>query len=293
VFLFIVLRPTPDVEVIAAKKEIAQLPAALQAQLTPSMSQKLSAVLSGAFLDYLVPSVLFVALAAAWCFMRRRFLTFALPVAAMLALYSFHGALHHQGTALVAAIAAMWIAWPSAEEQGALKARELLTVRGMVFLLLCLCAVNIWDAIVVIHHEYLYPYSGAQDAAQYLKAVGADRAPIFGLKYGIVSVQAYFDHNIFANIPTAYFHHGLPFDGATTNLDELQRVNPEYLVLCSREPQETLKEVVPTLVAQGYTVEHFSDGYLLYKRTAGYRETYFIFRRVHPNAWQAPPLLPN
>ncbi len=155
--------------------------------------------------------------------MRRRFLTFALPVAAMLALYSFHGDLHHQGTALVAAIAAMWIAWPSAEEQGALKARELLAVRGMVFLLLRLCAVNIWDAIVVIHREYLYPYCGAEDAARYLKTVGADRGPMVGLLYGIVSVQAYFDHNIFANTSTTYFHHGIPFEGAAVTTDELRR----------------------------------------------------------------------
>jgi hypothetical protein len=146
---------------------------------------------------------------------------------------------------------------------------------------------------VVIHHEYLYPYSGAQDAAQYLKAVGADRGLIFGLKYGIVGVQAYFDHNILANIRTAYFHHGFPFDGAKVKEDDLQRVNPEYLVLCSREPQATVKEIIPKLAGAGYEVVHFSDGYLLYKRTAGDRETYFIFRRIRPGTWQAPPQPPN
>ena len=292
-FLFIILKPTPDVEVIASNKEIAQLSSDIQAQFGFTMPQRMSAVTSGAFLDYRVPSALFVTLAGAWCFMRRRFLIFALLVGSMLALYSFHGAPHHQGTPFVAAIAGLWIAWPTAEERRAFHTREHWTTHSMVFLLLSLCAVNIWDAIVVIHHEYLYPYSGAQDAAQYLKSVGADRGPVFGLFYGLVGVQAYFDHNIFANISSAYFHHGLPFDGTALKEGELQRVNPEYLVLCSREPQATVKEIIPKLAADGYAAVHFSDGYLLYKRTAGDRETYFIFRRIHFGTWQAPPQPPN
>ena len=292
-FLFIVLKPPPDVEVFAAKKEIAQLPADVQAQINPSMVQRLTAVLSGALLDYLVPSVLFVALAGAWCFIRCKFLTFVLPVGTMIAFYSFYGIAHHQGTVFIASIAAMWIAWPAAEEQDALKMRERWMTRGMIFLLLCLCAVNIWDAVVVIHHEYLYPYSGAEDAAKYLKLVGADRGSIFGLTYGMVGVQSYFDHNILANTSTAYFHHGVPFEGTTLATDELQRVNPEYVVLYSRQPEQTLKEGLPIFAAQGYEVVHFSDGYYLYKRIVYERETYFILRRIRPGTWQAPPQPPN
>ena len=287
VFLFIILKPTPDVEVIAAKKEIAQLTPDVQAQLGATMRQKLSAVVSGAFLDYLAPSTLFVVLAGAWCFMRRRFLTFALPVGSMVAFYSFYGSLHHQGTMFVAAIAGLWIAWPVAEEQCAFPVRKRWATHGMVFLLLCLCGVNIWDAGVAMDHEYLYPYSGAEDAAKYLKSVGAERGPIFGLIFGVVAVQAYFDHNIFANIPTAYFHHGAPFDGTVIDVDELQRVKPDYFVLCTREPKTTLKTSIPSFAAHGYEVVHFSDGYLLYKRIAADRETFFIFRRIQPGLGQA------
>ena len=86
-------------------------------------------------------------------------------------------------------------------------------MHGMVALLLCLFAVNIWDAAVVIKREYRYPYSGSEDAANYLRSVGADKAPMFGFLFGVVAVQAYFDHNILANLPTAYFHHGLPLIG--------------------------------------------------------------------------------
>jgi len=143
-------------------------------------------------------------------------------------------------------------------------------------------------AVVVIRREYLYPYSGAEDAARYLKSVGADHGPMFGFLYGIVAVQAYFDHNIFANIPTAYYHQGLPFDGNTFKVDELQRVNPEYLVAYAQRPEVMLQESIPQFTAQGYEIVHFSDGYYLYKRSVYEREVYFILRRTRPSAGQAP-----
>jgi hypothetical protein len=287
-FLFIILKPTPDVDIVLRNKQIAQLPPDRRAQIDFTPLQKLSAVISGAFLDYLAPSVLFVALVGAWCLMRRRFLILVLPVGALIALYFVQGYPHHHGTVFIATITALWIAWPDKHERQGFSVREHWAAHGMVFLLLCLCAVNIWDAVVVIQHEYLYSYSGAEDAAKYLKSVGADRGPIFGLSYGMVGVQAYFDHNILANTPTAYFHHGLPLDGASISMDELQRVKPEYVVAYSNKPDEMLKLMIKQFNVQGYDLVHFSDGYYLYKRIAYQREAYLILRRTRPSAGQAP-----
>jgi hypothetical protein len=279
-FIVVILKPTPDVEEFAQKKEFAQLPPVVQAQF-PNALEKLTNVISGAFFDFIVPSVLFVVLAGAWCFMRHRFLAFALPVAALIALYAaVHGTAHHQGTVFVAAIAAIWIAWPTAEELRAFNPRERWMTRGMAVAMLCLCAVNIWDSEVALQREYIFPYSGAEDAAKYLKSVGADRAPIFGFLFGMVGVQAYFDHNITANMPTAYFHHGVPLSGTNLDVSELNRVNPEYVVAYSDQPELMVRFGVPPLTAQGYKLVHFSDGYYLYKRSVFERDVYFIFRRA-------------
>jgi hypothetical protein len=292
-FLFIILKPTPDIDVFLRNKEIAQMPPGIRAQIDAPALRKLSAIISGAFLDYLVPSVLFVALVAAWCLMRRRFLIFVLPGGALIALYFVQGYPHHHGTLFIAAITALWIAWPDKQERRGFGVRERRAAHGMVLLLLCLCAVNIVDGVVVIHHEHLYPYSGAEDAAKYLKSVGADRGPIFGFSHGMAGVQAYFDHNILANTPTAYFHHGLPLHGLTVNVDELQQVNPEYVVAYSNNPDEMLQQGIPNFKTQGYVLVHFSDGYNLYKRIAFQRETYFIFRRTRPGALQTPARAQN
>lgn len=240
-------------------------------------------MISGAFLDWTIPSIAFLVLTAGWFFMRRRFFLFALPVGSMIAFYAkIHGAAHHHGTAFVAALTALWIAWPRTIERAAFGTVQRRALQGMTVLLLCLCGVNIWDAAVVLQREYLYPYSGAQDAAKYLKSVGADRSPMFGFLFGTVGVQAYFDKNLFANMPTTYFHHGLPLYGTDLNIDDLRRVNPEYVVAYSIDPNLMVQFGIPQLTREGYEVVHFSDGYYLYKRAVFERDVYFILRRVRP-----------
>ncbi len=146
----------------------------------------------------------------------------------------------------------------------------------MVALLLCLCAVNIWDAAVVIKREYLYPYSGAEDAANYLKSVGADKRPMFGLVYGVVGVQAYFDRNIFVNMPTHLFPSWLALDRHDRWISASYIEFSRNMWSSTREIQSSiLKKTVRLSRREGYELAHFSDGYYLYKRAVYARETLF------------------
>lgn len=275
----IILKPTPDVEEFAMKRLIPKVTDQFGHEITPL--RKLVAVTSGAFVDYFAPSVLFVLLAGAWCFWRRKFWSFGPSVVLLIGLYSgIHGYPHHHGTVFVAALSGLWIAWPTTEEGILFNTKERRALQGMSVLLLCLCAVNIWDSTVVIKREYLYPYSGAEDAARYLRTVGADRGPMFGFLFGAVAVQAEFDQHLFANIPTSYFHLGFPLTGTSLDVDELYRVRPEYIVAYSIEPERMLGEGIPQLTSRGYEVVHTSDGYYMYKRAVWEREFYFILRRT-------------
>lgn len=280
VFLFIILKPTPDVEEFVLKEQFSHAPAAFKATI-PTFWDKLTSITSGAFLDWLVPSVILLVLLAGWTIWRRKWITFILPVGLLIIFYgAIHGAAHHHGIVFIAAITGLWIAWPGNEERRTFGGHQHLGLMAVNALLLILSALNIWDAAVVIKREYLYPYSGARDAAQYLKAVGADRGPMFGLLFGVVGVQAYFDHNIFVNNPTTYFHHGLPLDVTMLNVDMLYQVKPEYVVTYSMDPELMLQTGAGELTSRGYELVHFSDGYYLYKRSIFERETYFIFRRT-------------
>ena len=280
VFIVLILKPTPDVGEFAAKKEFGQMPAAIQA-MQPSKLTKLESAISGAFLDYWLPSTLFILFAGWWCYLRRRLLVYALPVGLLTALYALiHGYAHHHGVALIAVIAAMWIAWPEREEQRSFSPLQRRALCGMSAALLILCALNLWDAEVAMKHEYLYPYSGAEDAANYLKSVGADRGKIVGFLYGMVGVQPYFDHNIFSNIPNSYYHHGLPLRGFDLDPEEFRRINPEYVVAFTEQPQLMMLYGIPVIQAQGYEIVHVSDGYMIYKQGVYVRQVYLILRRV-------------
>ena len=278
-FLFVILQPTPDVEEIAVKNEVAQAPAWVKAQF-PTLGTKLEAVMSGAFLDWFVPSIAFWALLVVWTLWRRRSLVFAVTTTTLIAFYgAVHGAAHHHGTVFIAAIMGLWVAWPATAgpmEWPAGTQWERLAIEG---LLLILVGINVWDSAVVIQREYQYPYCGADDAVRYLKSVGADQRPMFGLLFGVVAIQAHYDHNIFANNPNSYFHHGLPLTTTTLNVEELNRVMPEYVVAYSNDPKQMVASGVPEMTTRGYELVHFSDGYYLYKRAVFEREVYFIFRR--------------
>ena len=283
-FLVLILRPTPDVEEFAMKAELAQLAESLHAK-QPTWGIKLTTVLCGSFMDYTSASVIFVLLAGAWCAWRRRLLVFVLPLAMLIGLYiGVHGYAHHHGTVTIAALTAIWIAWPSDAERRAFGIREWRATYAMTGLLLTFCAVQIWDSTGVIEHEYRFPYSGAGDAANFLKAEGAERAPIFGYLYGVAGVQAYFDHNIFANMHTAYFHHGLPLDGMNLDLAMVEQVSPRYVVVFTEQPKLMIDSgILNGLVSLGYRMVHFSDGYLLYRRGVYVRQTYLIFQRTDAN----------
>jgi hypothetical protein len=277
-FLLVVaiLWPTKDV----AEFSTADLPIG-----TPKAKriQKLYGILSGAFFDHPLPSIVFLALTGGWCFLRKRFWVFALPVAALIGLYvAVHGYAHHHGTVFVAAITAVWIAWPTPEERGEFTPFEIRAAQVMTGLLACLALFNIWDAGYTIRNEYRYPYSGAPDVVHYLNLVGAGKQPIFGYLYGMAAVQAYYDHNILANIPTTYFHHGLPRFGNSMDEEELDRLSPEYVILFSEAPQMMYDKMNGYLNVKGYRLVRFSDGYLLFKRMSYERQAYFIYRRVTP-----------
>ena len=279
-FLIVILRPTPDVGEFATKKESIQQPNSVR-NLQPGPVQKTEAIISGAFLDYIGPSILFVVVAGVWSAYRRRISVFVLPVVLLIVLYAFiHGYPHHHGTVYIASIVAFWVAWPEPAERERFTPMDLLVEKGMIFALCCLILVNAFDAAVAIRREFLYPYSGAPDASRFIRGLGADKSTMFGYLFGVVSVQAFFDHNLFANIPTAYFHHGLPIRGEDLDLDELHRIKPQFILAYSVDPQAMMDTGVPLFREQGYELIHFSDGYYLYKRAVYQRESFFIFRRL-------------
>jgi hypothetical protein len=271
IFLFVILKPTPDVSEFATDRS---------SDLTLSKLESGAALAAAhAFLDQATLSGIFLLLACAWCFRRGKLLTFVLPVSLMVGLFiALRGRPHHVGIVFLAAIAGLWIAWPSEPEFRNGSRADRLTNLGMAVLLAWVFCVNIWDAAFAMRNDYLYPYCGAADAASYIKEVGADKTTVFGYGYGIAAVQAYFPGNILVNIPTSYYHKGFPLHGATIDFSELKAAAPEYVIVFS-DGVIAFKADEPGLEAVGYQLVHSSRGEVFFKRFNVLGQSYSIFQR--------------
>lgn len=277
-FLYVILKPTPDVSEFVVKNNPQ-----IYHQIEFPDSQKATWVISGAVADFLIPSLAFLLLIGAWCYSRRRLLSFVAPTALLISLYVFvHGFWHHQGTVFVAIITGLWIAWPTTEQRKSFTNGHLRALQGMSGVLGIVLAINVFDASVAMDHDYKYPYSGAADAASYLKFSGAVDHSIYGYSYGAAGVQAYFNRNILSNIPTSYYHHGLPFHGRILDSDEIEAGKPEYLMIFSSAPETEYPKFNRMMDALGYDLVHVSEGYIFFKRTIAEPQDYFIYRR---RAW--------
>lgn len=269
-FLFFILKPTPDVAEFASGVKGTQ----------PPPSAKLEWVMQYAFFDLLPLSIAFLILAGGWCYYKRKLLPFVLTVGGMIFLFvAVHGRPHHQGIVFLAAVASLGIAWRNETHVSVHFKADRLLQYGMTGLLALLFCVNIWDAKVSMENDYFYPYSGSLDATRYLRSVGAENTRIFGYTYGMSAVQAYFDHNILANIPTTYFHEGLPLQGAHLDVSELRMAMPDYVVIYSNDDKGVFPLAESYLPPVGYHLVHKSYGSEFYKSTWFDDDSYLIYKR--------------
>jgi hypothetical protein len=272
-FLFAVLQPPPDVEAMHTVRD----------RTLSAIASRAWQGINGAFFDFAPLTLGLLVLIAVWSFLRRGASALLVPIVILVLgiLYGYYGLAHHQGTIFIAAITGLWIAWPTAQETKTFSAWGRWTHQALVVGLVCLLAYQVWNAVAVIRNEYRYPYSGAEDAAKYLKSVGADREPLIGYGDYMAGVQAYFDRNIQINKPTTYFHHGEPLDRGSVSGAEIQSYAAAYVVFtcwsqCESEFQTGFD---PFMHTYGYSLVHSSDGYLLSKRGWDMRQVYFIYHR--------------
>lgn len=270
VFLFIVLKPPADV---AAMSKVHQI-------TTGQFLTRMWSGVSGAFFDFSSLTATWLLLLCAWCYMRRGWVHW-LPLWMILLLgvfYGLYGDEHHQGTIFVAGIAGLWIAWPGAAERSTFTIHQRRTHIVFATFFGCLLAYQIGNTAFALRNDYRYPYSGAPDAANYLKSAGADQRRIVGLGYSFVAVQAYFDRNILVNRSTEYYHHSYP--PSANKLALVDEYHPDYVVIQSwYDPDGDIERFRAYLEKRGYSFVHASDGYAFFKRSFETRQVYFTFRR--------------
>jgi hypothetical protein len=276
VFLFFILLPPSDVE--ATHQEAITR--------TIFLHRSLGAI-GGALVDNGWISLALLCVLGVWCYLRKALTSFLIPVALLVLLYVYTaGWPHYQGTIFLTILGGLAIAWPGDEERKEFDSRQLWGYRAAIAVLAVTIVYQIYAASVVIRNEVNLPYSGARDTAQFLKPYVAQGKTITGYQYGMVGVSAYFDHNIFANWPHAYYHHSFTEFDPRTVFDEMRTSGADYIVINWWDPWDEQKfrgGLLAPLASLGYTLAHVSDGYLLTKTGYSHRQIYFVFKKEAPS----------
>ena len=271
--LFAILLPAKDTE--------ATHEAALSA---PVLASRTISGIAGSLVDNRWLSLAIFLIFALWNYSRRALISFLLPASLLIGVYvSLAPRPHQLGTILISMLASLAIAWPSAAERRLFSVREKWSYNFIVSVLAATLAYQVYVGSVAIRNDVRLPYSGAQDAAAYLRPAVEQHQRIYGFQYGMVAINDYFPQNIFANWQHAYYHHALGEFAPQTVGPAIAAGHPDYVVTTWWEPfdpTEFRQRMVIPFAQLGYSLVHMSDGYLLTKTGYSSRQIYAIFRRT-------------
>jgi hypothetical protein len=271
-FLLAILLPAKDTE------------AAHNAVLTVrAITFKMLEGLSGALVDARWPSIAILVVFTLWSYLRRSLMPFLLPVGLLTALYVYAAAWpYQQGTIFCGLISGLAIAWPTDDEQRNFSSLARASYRVVVFIFASVLAYQAYLGFTIIRNDERLPYSGAEDAAQYLRPAVGQHKIIYGYQYGMVAINGYFPNNIFANWRTAYYHHALgEFDPRKIG-SEIAAGRPDYVVTTWWEPfdpEAFRQRQLEPMASLGYSLVHLSDGYMLMKSGYFLRQIYAVYER--------------
>ncbi len=271
-FLIVVYPPSDTVGVM----EAGTLPFSIHLQKTFT-------ALFDALSNTVILSAPFLVIACFWALQRGGLFLLVGSVGGTAAIYGFlRGAQHHVGLVLLALITCLWMVWPTPAQlaSSALHFRRL----HYVFLasLAIIFAIQVEWSYRAMRNDVAGPYSGARDAAQYLKSVNAEQQGCSGYFFMDVGVAAYFDHNIFQNLggPEApsFFHHSLPYARKATIVVPWE-LRTRYLLLGVNYPVSQAQRELAIMQHYGYALVHVSQGSAFFKNKAGEPQVYLIFER--------------
>ena len=253
-----------------------------------SFDQHLLAALEGidgAFTDSALITVVILALAAVWAKERAYLPLLILSIGGTAFEYGFlRGYSQHQGLITVAFVVFLWTAWPIASEMASFSSSSLWLHKSLATAVSILFAWQCAWSFQSIRREWASPYTGASDAATYLKSMNADQFGCIGIGFWAVGIQPYFNHNMFDNYggprDPASHHWSIDFYNRSDVLSLAQvRSRPRYIVVADEESLQEVQPLIDGFKLWNYRLIHVSDGTRFFKDALGPHSLYLIFER--------------
>lgn len=134
-------------------------------------------------------------------------------------------------------------------------------------------------------NDYNYTYSGAEEMAEYIESNGYDEKEIFGFGYKTVSLQPYFEENLYKNMEEAIYRWTYKNEDfyIYCNFEKYDKSYftevPEYIVLEWDESDEKLKLIEKYIEeSDKYEIEYRTIGYEFFKSSYSEKECYTLYK---------------
>jgi len=242
--------------------------------------------LTGALADSGFIAIPLLFIAGLWAYERGGLLIMILSVGGAALVYGFlRGYPHHQGLITIAFVVTLWALWPISAQLDGLPRDSRRLHQGVLAILVVMFAWHCTWSYSAIRRDWAGSYSGARDAAMFLKSVHADQVGVRGYSYWAVGVQPYFDHNIFANVggPDSPAARHFSFEGArrTDFIDPLEiQSGPPFVLISTETSLEAVAPAIERFWSWNYRLVYSSDGTRFFKNTQGVHALYLIFART-------------
>ena len=134
-------------------------------------------------------------------------------------------------------------------------------------------------------NDLMYKYSGAEEMAKYIQENNYQDKKIFGFGYKTVSLQPYFEKNIFKNMDEAIYRWAKSNEDfyIYTNFEDYDisyfTEVPEYIVLEWDDGDFRLGMIEDVIESTGkYEVEYRTEGYKFFKNAYCEKECYTLYK---------------
>ncbi len=166
------------------------------------------------------------------------------------------------------------------QEYGNKSERNIIAKQTFYLTVFLISAVHIIWAVTASVHDLYGPYSGAKDAAVFIKNNVAEDKTIVTVSYGGIGILPYFERNIFSNLhggtPPSYFHWSVK-SGMDISDEWMLLHRPDFLLLNLKIPQQN-SNLMPI------DIEHYVPlkkipGFLYWKMGIFEEDSYVVYER--------------
>ena len=228
-----------------------------------------------------------IVLSLLWFMARRKFLTFAIPLAGLMTLFILvYSNLWHHGVIFYTWLFVLWLTYKDKE----LINKQTKALRALVTLsITLLLAGQIYWSYHTFMFDNKYNYSASRDVAEYIKNNNLENKKIYVTGFYSIAILPYFKDNIFCNFHNNEKPSFWLWSSKNNIYSEpylyISRYKPDYIIMGVKKYYRKLVLLNQSMLplVPGYKLVKCFDGGLFWKDSIYETDSYALYEKLEDN----------